>query len=102
MYKPKLGCRRKAGIGGHDVRGLERCYDTERCRWSPPEGARAVVVLNSAGHHRPRASLPARRSRRHTDPHSHLQNRPERHRTKILHIGVEIILYQSQVVSIDV
>lgn len=76
MYKPKLGCRRKAENGGHDGRGLMRCCDTGRCRWFPPEDAGAAVP-GSEVHRRHPVLLLVRRLHRRINPHFHRRIHPE-------------------------
>lgn len=76
MYKPKLGCRRIAENGGHDGRGLMRCCDNSRSRWSPPVDAGAGVPHLVVHRHRPVCWV-VQRSRRRTNPHFHRRTRPE-------------------------
>lgn len=85
LYKPKWGCRRRAGSVGHDVRGWVRCCGKEHCRSSPPGDADATPPSWAAHLHR-RSSLKVPRWHRRRDPHFHLQIRPEKCRTNILKI----------------
>lgn len=74
-YKPKWGCRCKAGsVGRHDGE-TARCCGTTSSRWFPPAGASCAKALKTVvGPHPPASKAPL--SRRRTNPRSHHQIHP--------------------------